>query len=300
MSDQDFPSRVTLCEDGVYRWSYDMDMIRNRYLLIVLLKVTGGVCAASWLCLMLLFINNMDSRIALLLAAIFLGIVALTAAGYYIAVAIMHGKYHLRFEMDEEAVQLIRKESTQRWMDLAAGAAMAVNRRAGNNLQSAAGSGLTWFNNVRGMKEWPQYDALNLRELTGANQIWIPHEDYAFVRDFIRERLPERARQPQRAGWGWRLRLSCLLSLAVNLAMFAVNYFSYQKTCRLLIALTDTSGIHAEQIAFAMRNSMTGYRGGGVLHYDSAVAAVFFAAFLLAFFLLLSLGDLLRKISRGK
>ena len=35
----EFPSRVTLYEDGVYRWSYDLDMWRNRYILNLVIKV---------------------------------------------------------------------------------------------------------------------------------------------------------------------------------------------------------------------------------------------------------------------
>jgi len=35
----DYPSRVTLFDDGVYRWSYDLDMWRNRYLLNLILKI---------------------------------------------------------------------------------------------------------------------------------------------------------------------------------------------------------------------------------------------------------------------
>ena len=35
----DYPSRVTLFDDGVYRWSYDLDMWRNRCLLNLILKI---------------------------------------------------------------------------------------------------------------------------------------------------------------------------------------------------------------------------------------------------------------------
>ena len=31
----EYPSRVTLYDDGVYRWCYDMDMWQNRYMLRV-------------------------------------------------------------------------------------------------------------------------------------------------------------------------------------------------------------------------------------------------------------------------
>ena len=42
---RDFPPRVTLSEDGVYRWSYDMDLWRNLFMLKLVLKVLAVLCA---------------------------------------------------------------------------------------------------------------------------------------------------------------------------------------------------------------------------------------------------------------
>ena len=49
----DFPSRVTRFDDGFYRWSYDMDMWHNRYMLVFLIKVLGAICAP--LCALILY-----------------------------------------------------------------------------------------------------------------------------------------------------------------------------------------------------------------------------------------------------
>ena len=54
MSEPAFTSRVTLDKDGVYRWYYDLDMFRNRYLLNVMLKLTGAICAGVYFLLVLL------------------------------------------------------------------------------------------------------------------------------------------------------------------------------------------------------------------------------------------------------
>ena len=205
MDESMYPKRVTLGEDQVYRWSYDMDMYRNHYLRNVLLKVFGAICLVSWAFLLLLFAK--DSRLSLsvvfITLLIFGGFMLLVLAGYYLAAVIMRGQYHLRFEMNDEAVLLVRKESTERMMQNMALITMMAGRAAGKPvrglasgaaIQTGAASGLTFFREVRSMKERPRYDAFNLRSLTGGNQIWVGPEDYAFVRDYVRSRIPEKAR----------------------------------------------------------------------------------------------------------
>ena len=199
MNKEPFPSRVTLFSDGVYRWSYDMDMYRNHYLRNVLLKILGAICAVSYIFLLLLLPGYQRTlRTALLCSLPFLGALALTLVIYYICAAAMHGVYHLRFEMDEDVIQLVRKTSTQRMMDVTAGLATLADVRVGHSLQSSADSGRTRFDCVRAVTEHPEYNALNLRGIASANQIWIPKEDYEFVRDFILARVPKKARKARK------------------------------------------------------------------------------------------------------
>ena len=205
MDESMYPGRITQGEDQVYRWSYDMDMYRNHYLRNVLLKVFGVICLVCWIFLLFLFTQDgrLSFRVVLITLLIFGGFMLLVLAGYYLAAMIMRGKYHLRFEMNDEAVLLVRKESTERMMQnmalitMMAGIAAGKPMRglaSGAAIQTGAASGLTFFCQVRSMKEHPQYDAFNLRSLTGGNQIWVGPEDYAFVRDYVWSRIPERAR----------------------------------------------------------------------------------------------------------
>ena len=205
MDESMYPERVTLGEDQVYRWSYDMDMYRNHYLRNVLLKVFGAICLVSWAFLLFLFAKDgrLSLSIVFITLLIFGGFMLLVLAGYYLAAVIMRGQYHLRFEMNDEAVLLVRKESTERMMQNMALITMMAGRAAGKPvrglasgaaIQTGAASGRTFFREVRSMKERPRYDAFNLRSLTGGNQIWVGPEDYAFVRDYVRSRIPEKAR----------------------------------------------------------------------------------------------------------
>ena len=297
MSENEFPSRVTLCGDGVYRWSYDMDMYRNPYLRSILLKVMGVLCAVMYVFLLALIAGGgreLTPRTMLLAALPFSGLLLLTLLIYYICAAVMHGTYHLRFEMDEDAVRLVRKASTQRMMNVMADVTTMANMRAGHQLQTAAGSGCTLFQSVRAMTERPEHDAINLRELMGANQLWIPRADYEFVRDFIAQRIPDRAKA-RGGGWPRRLGVSLLISAALNLAVFIINQVHYNQTCQLRIFREVQGWAHMEQQSVGMVNNMNGFRGGGVLHYDLGLFLLPFAACALIVFLLLTLAARLRR-----
>lgn len=204
--EQDFPKRVTLGEDQVYRWSYDMDMYHNHYfrnILLVAFGLTGVLCGA----VMLYGFSSggeLTIQTALISILVCVGIELLTIAGYYLAAVFMHGIYRLRFAMGENAIMLVRKRSTQKMLDVLPFLTLASGAAAGNALKSvplataqnaAAGSGFTYFENVRKVKELPKYDIINLREVVGCNQIWVCPEDYAFVLDYIKCRIPERARR---------------------------------------------------------------------------------------------------------
>ena len=203
--EQSYPKRVTLGEDQIYRWSYDMDMYHNHYLRNTLLKICFAICMVCWLFMLIVLASdgNLTPKSALITLPFFAGFDLLVLLGYYIAAVIMRGVYHLRFAMNEEAIMLVRKKSTQNMLNVIPLITMSAGMASGKGLRgfatgmsqhAGASSGLTYFRDVRSMRERPQYDAFNLRELVGANQIWVNPEDYDFVRDFIKSRIPERAR----------------------------------------------------------------------------------------------------------
>jgi len=55
--------------------------------------------------------------------------------------------------------------------------------------------GTSRFESTRRVKTIEQYDLLELREFLGMNQIYVSKEDYEDVRNFILERVPEKARR---------------------------------------------------------------------------------------------------------
>ena len=181
-----YPSRVTLFDDGIYRWSYDLDMWHNRYMLRMILKILCVVLGIP----------------TLLIAAMLLTVII-----YAICAAVMRGTLRLCFEMDESAVALVQSAETKNRNSALAAVADAVEiaalfsgkstrslRASSNALRMANESGITPFDSVRKARPQPDHDLIDLRQIFVRNQIYVNREDYAFVRDFILERVREKAR----------------------------------------------------------------------------------------------------------
>ena len=199
-----YPDRVTLGEDGVYRWTYEMDMIRDHTMINLLVKVLGIIFGA--ICVILLVLLAVNGLLTLpaalwILAEPFI-IVLLAILIYRIIARVRGGILPMRYEMNDEAVLYVRDPRTQRVMTSAAlitaltGAAAgkaAQGLASGAAIGGAAVSGLTLFREVRRVKERQEQDMIDLVTLSGGNQIRVPGEDYAFVRDHILRRVPEKA-----------------------------------------------------------------------------------------------------------
>ena len=220
----DYPARVTLFDDGVYRWSYDLDMWRNRYLLqqivrilCIALGIPTLIIAAMVLRTVLkhpglardeiMFFIRGDLLALAVVGGIWIGTVILTLIVYAVCAAVMRGTWRLCFEMDDSAVALIPSAAAKKRNGTLATIASAVEiaallagnsdhslRSASRALRNANESGTTRFDSVRRVKLLVDLDLIDLRQLFGMNQIYVNAEDYPFVRDFILERVRENSR----------------------------------------------------------------------------------------------------------
>ena len=222
----DYPSEVTLYDDSVYRWRYDMDMWRNRYLLRLVLKVITLALGIPLLFVLAMALRQAfpylregrpwedlrlflrDDLIAVaVVGGLLVGCVLLTLIIYVLCALVMGGTCRLRFKMDDAAVTLVRNPGTMEAINalgtIAAIAGMAAGRpgealRAGGTLAVANSTGTSRFESTRRVKLFPDSDVIDLREWFGMNQIFVNPGDYAFVRDYILARVPEKARDRSR------------------------------------------------------------------------------------------------------
>ena len=103
---------IRLCEDGKYRWVYEMNMFRNPTILFTVAKVLGGVILGLWLLglILMLFEGDWDAMLGMTkVLCIVMGVMAvLTILGYLVVCWMYHGKYIVLFEMDEQGVKHIQ------------------------------------------------------------------------------------------------------------------------------------------------------------------------------------------------
>ena len=222
----DYPARVTFFEDGIYRWSYDMDLWHDRYILRLVIKVLLLVMGIPTLFVLAMLLKNLipllksglpgerimffirnDLLIVAIVGGLLVGMILLTLLIYIIAAAVVHGKYHLCYQMDESAVALVREprkmDALNTFGTVVAVVGLAIGKpgdamRIGSTLAVAKNTGTSRFESTRRVKILPERDLLDLREWFGMNQIYVPGEDYGFVKDFILERIPQKARDRSR------------------------------------------------------------------------------------------------------
>ena len=199
----EFTDRVKLCEDGVYRWYYDLDMRRNPYMLKVTLKVLG-IIAAVMMAMTLLMPSPGMSRGKI--AGITLGCIAaaaLLALGVYALMSLRRGGlYRYRYEMGPEGVRLLQEEGDLR-RNRALGAAAAVAGTAAGKpggavvaaitARAAGEGGYTAYRSVRRVTLDRGRDCIFLRPLVGENCVYVRPEDFEFVKEYILSRLEEGA-----------------------------------------------------------------------------------------------------------
>ena len=199
-----YPDRVTRGEDGVYRWSYDVDLNWDHYLqnffLKLMLYILGGTCLVMALVIILAGRPSM----AWIPAAIFGVAMVLAVLGFFGFRIAVKDKYTVGYEMNEEAVLLVRKPAMQSAMwgagllMLALGAATGKPLRGATSavaMNNAADSGLTRFRSVRKIRKYPRTDMIKLSMLIGINLVWVPEEDFETVVRFIQEHTGIPARE---------------------------------------------------------------------------------------------------------
>ena len=156
---EEFGPRVQRCADGVYRWRALLDRAQHKQVVRITLGVCGGTC--------LLFIV-----LALLLGPDMLGVMLLTCLAI-MAIAGLVCWLYIRgsrnswqpYEMTEEYVRYV-----------------------------SIGSADTYFHfkDIRKVIVQADRDRIVVNSLLVTAPVFVPHEDFAFVQNYILRRLPDR------------------------------------------------------------------------------------------------------------
>ncbi len=190
---------VTLCDDGKYRWIYELSMWKNPTLLVLIYKVLGIAFGIVGLFILILNWENLSfawEDVWPVLA--FIGFFALlTLLAYAIVAGMYGGKYIVIFTMDERGInheqipEQAAKARTLGAITAAAGAATSNPSMAGLGAGCAARTSMySTFSAVRSVKPHRGRNLIKLRESLSNNQVYVRDEDFDFVHNYIKEHCP--------------------------------------------------------------------------------------------------------------
>lgn len=191
-----YPARVTRGDDGVYRWSYTVDLSTDHTVRDLVYKIVAIICAA--VCgLMLVFMAMQRDFSLAWIPPVCCGVVGLITLGSYrLFRAMVHDRYVLGYEMDSGSVTLVQKPAVRRGMEtmalLAGVAGIAAGRPAEGLARSAGMAGAAQparfrLKDVKKITRHPERNMINVNTRITTNQIWVPGEDYEMVDAFLRE-----------------------------------------------------------------------------------------------------------------
>ena len=194
-------TRVQLCPDGKYRWTYDLNLVKNPTVFIDLIKVFSVITFCFWLLMVSVSLIKSGHRYRLdefligtkTILLVYAIMVFICIISYIVVIRINHGYYHLKFIMDEEGITYQQLESTTKKGERIAAAAVILD--TDNAAAALAAIQYEWtarYPKVRSVKTRRRRHLIKVNEILTKNRIYVDNpEDYEFVLHYVRDRCPK-------------------------------------------------------------------------------------------------------------
>lgn len=189
---------VRLCNDGKYRWAYEMNLLKNPTIFLTVLKVMMISIGIVWLFGLIIGLGDMDMDYFLFwtkFMGIMIGIIIVLAVISILIVATILGKYVVLFEMDEKEVVHIQMPRQVKKAEVVGLITALVGVMAKSPTTIGAGmlaasktKSSSVFANVRHVKARRRLNLIKVNQLLNKNQVYVADEDFDFVYDFIKSR----------------------------------------------------------------------------------------------------------------
>ncbi|MBQ7604835.1 MAG: hypothetical protein IJU75_07745 [Clostridia bacterium] len=201
IGDEKATENVRLCPDGVYRWTYEFDMLKNPTILFTVWKVLGvscGILVLFWLVIGLIdgsirsagFFIGMGKTVLFVLAVM----LVLGAVSYLILAAVYGRKYQVLFELTDgyvRHIQMPRQYGRAEAIGLLTALSGVVSGRpgvAGIGMNSARSVMETRLGTVTSIKSKRKRNTVFLNSGLERNQVYASDADFDFVENFLRTR----------------------------------------------------------------------------------------------------------------
>ena len=195
---------IYLCRDGLYRWVYEMPMMKNPTILFSVWKVmglSGGIVLLFMLILHLVegSLNTETLMFLVKLAAILAGIfLVISILGYTLLAAIYGWKYVVLFEMNDKEIRHIQvpkqnsKAQVIAMITAMAGLASKNLTTTGIGMMNAGrSSSTTIYKYVKSVRPIRRRSVIKLSMGLSRNHIYADGDDFDFALDYILKHCPE-------------------------------------------------------------------------------------------------------------
>ncbi len=187
--------------DGVYRWTYEFDMLRNPTILFTVWKVLGIAFGIVYVFTLVIDLfqgvikSPADLWPASKVFAILLGVFFVISLISYAILAALYGwKYQVMFEMTDKYVKhdqmpkQFEKAEAIGIITALVGAAAGKPYMVGLGAHTAARSSKTSeLATVEYLKPRPKRNTIHVNHLLDKNQVYAEDADFDFVEQFLRE-----------------------------------------------------------------------------------------------------------------
>lgn len=190
---------ITMCQDGKYRWVYELNLYKSKAIITEVWKVLGISGLVVALLMGIFSLASGDSleetirflgEMLVIMSGIFF---VLSIIGYLVYAFLFNGKYCVLFEMDEHGINHKQHEKQVKKSQLVgaiaaiAGAATGRPGVAGTGILAASRTSmLTNFGDVKTLEILPKEHLIRLNETLSRNQVYAEEEDFAFVANYIK------------------------------------------------------------------------------------------------------------------
>ena len=199
-ADKKVADTILLCPDGVYRWTYEMDMLRNPTIMVTVWKVLGIAFGAAFLFTLTVDLargavrSPADLWSASKPFVILIGVFFVISIISYLLLAAAYGwKYQVLFEMTDQYVTHIQmpkqfeKAEAIGWLTALGGLAAGKPYMVGLGVDSAARNTMTTqLGNVAVLKVRRRRDTIHVNQKLDRNQVYAKDADFDFVESFLR------------------------------------------------------------------------------------------------------------------
>lgn len=189
--------RVALCDDGKYRWRYDVNLFKDLDIYWLIFKVMFFSLAAIFAIGIISDIvrwgfdsvtNLKNYRVFLYIT---LGMTVISALSYFIYAAIMGKYYCIVFEMDEHGVNHRQTDVQAKKAKKIAAATTLAGAASGSLSTMSAGLGAsrtemyTEFSKVKKVKPYRRKKLIKVNEVLNHNRVYAHPDDFDFVYNYI-------------------------------------------------------------------------------------------------------------------